>query len=298
VYQNNYLQFQQNMFYDFLFWDYADQIYSQEHLEFTPQAIEIIDLSINSAGQYTNANMLNGFAAENIGLITGAAAEYIKATIYNYESLTSELTSLTMAATADYIQTTVYNFVGLTSELTSLTMGATAEHIEAHLFNGLAPNNISLNIQAISQYQNINGFKSKGVEPIDFEHWATLLVTTEPRNNIGTGELNFKLKIVNWVYFESDIYKPTYKLEITKPNTLWEPTEQDRPLVEANQRPRQGVNIEDTIFGGQDEFKIDRRILSLTDIGEPTQISYASEIKKPNTLYTKNNDYERGLMDD
>ena len=272
VHEINYLQIHQNMYYDFWFWDYADQIYSNEYLEFNPQATEIIDLTIDSTGQYTNANMLNGFATENIGLI--------------------------MAATAEHTQAVINHFIGLVTDNISLNFSATAEHIEAHIFESLTAHTIALNIQALSEYEHINVFNSQVIESIDFEHWATLLITTEPRNYEMGGQLNFKLKIVNWVYFESDIYVQTYKIEITKPNTLWEPTEQDRPMVEANQRPRQGVNVEDTIFGGQDEFKIDRRILNLTNIDEPTQISYASEIKKPSTLYTKSNEIERGLMDD
>ena len=246
VHEVIYLQIEQNMYYDFVFWDYADQFYSQEHLEFNPQASEIIDLSIDITGQYTNANWLNSFATENIGLNIEAAAEYVQTTIFNYDVFVTEILPITFSGNANYVR----------------------------------------------------GHISKAIEPIDFEHYASLLITTEPRDYTSNEQLDIKLKIVNWVYFESDIYVQTYKIEITKPNTLWEPTEQDRPMVEANQRPRQGASVDDTIFGGQDEFKIDRRILNLTHIDEPTQISYASEIKKPNTLYTNNNEIERGLMDD
>ena len=204
-----YLTIQQNMYYDFLFWDYANSVYTQNNLDFGAQ----------------------------------------------------------------------------TSENIALNFSATAKHIEGHIFESLAINTIVLSVQALNEYEHINVFISQIIEPIDFEHWATLLVTTEPRNYEALGQLVFGLKIVNWVYFESDIYKQTYKIEVDKPDTLWVATEQDKAKGQY-------------VFGRDPITKVDRRILSLTDIDEPIKISYASEIIKPNTLYTKTNTVERGLMDD
>ena len=109
---------------------------------------------------------------------------------------------------------------------------------------------------------------------------GTALNTTEPRDYEAIVDLTIKLKIVNWVYFESDIYIQTYKIEVKKPNTIWEPADEDRPTP--------------YIFGRNPDNKIDRRILSLTDITEPKKISY----EKPNSLYTEKLELERGLVDD
>ena len=73
---------------------------------------------------------------------------------------------------------------------------------------------------------------------------------------------------------------------------------EDRPLVERNKIPQQGVDISDTIFSDQNIYKVDRRILNLTKVKGPTKITYETESQKTNSLYTVNNDNQGGLLND
>lgn len=280
IHEINYLSFTQNMYYDFYFWHYADSLHAVGSKDFTGQATETTGLTIAASMQYTNANMLNGFAAENINVNMAAHVDHIKATIYEFNNVATQDIHLDLLATCSHTIATIYEFTHLANESIGLSFGAVSEHVEAHIFDHEINENITLFYYGFSEYQNINPFSSKANDLLMFEHWATFEVTTEPRDYVMDEQLNFKLKIVNWVYFESDIYKPTYKLEVEKPNTLWEPIEEDRP--------------DPYIFGRNPHNEIDRRILSLTDIGEPKKISY----EKPNTLYTHKLELERGLMDD
>ena len=280
IHEINYLSFTQNMYYDFLFWHYADSLHAIGSKEFTGQAVESTSLLITASVQYTNANMLNGFATENVNLTMAAISEHIEATIYEFNSVATQDIQLNLLAASEHIEATIYEFLQKANESMAMAFGAVSEHIEAHIFTHEINENIALTMQEASEYQNINPFAGKANDLLMVEHWATFEVTTEPRNYEAAVELTIKLKIVNWVYFESDIYKPTYKLEIEKPNTLWEPTDEDRP--------------DPYIFGRNPDNKIDRRILHLTDIEQPKKISY----EKPNTLYTHNKELERGLIDD
>lgn len=275
-----YLSFTQNMYYDFLFWHFADVVHEIGQKVFEATANENTSLFMAASVQYTNANMLNGFATENINLTMAANSEHIEATIYEFNVIANEDIYLDLLAASNHIKATIYEFVQKANESIGLTFGAVSEHIQAHIFTNEINENITLLIQEASKYQNINPFTGKAKDLLMFEHWATFEVTTEPRNYEAAIELTIELKIVNWVYFESDIYKPTYKLEIDKPNTLWEPTDEDRPNP--------------YIFGRNPDNKIDRRILHLTDIEQPKKISY----EKPNTLYTHKLEIERGLIDD
>ena len=280
IHEINYLSFNQSMYYDFWFWHFADSVHTVGSKNFTGQANEITGLTMAASVQYTNANMLNGFAAENINLTMAAHVEHIKATIYEFNNVATQDIHLDLLATCNHTIAQIYEFTHLANESIGLSFGAISEHIEAHIFDHEINENITLFYYGFSEYQNINPFSGKALEPIDFEHWATALNTTEPRDYEAVIELNIKLKIVNWIYFESDIYRPTYKIEIEKPVQIWEPAPEDRP--------------DPYIFGRNPDNKIDRRILSLTDIGEPKKISY----EKPNTLYTHKLELERGLVDD
>jgi len=297
LHQVNYLTIQQNMYYDFYFWDYADSVYTQNSLTFETQITENIDLSFQTVTQYINANMLNGFATENIGLFTEAAAEYVQTIINHFDHFVVESFNFVFSAISEHVGVDIYVFDGLASEIIGLAFNGTTEHIEAHLFDGLATLNIDLSDQVLSEYKHINVFTSQVFETIDFEGFGTLFVTTEPRQYSVNAYMNFSLKVVNWIYFESDIYVQTYKIEITKINTIWEPTEQDRPLVEENKRPIHEMDISDTIFSAQ--YKVDRQILNLTKLKGPSKITFEAESQKPNSLYTINHDNdERGLFND
>ena len=275
-----YLSYNQSMYYDFWFWHYADSLHAVGFKEFTGQASEIINLTMAASVQYTNANMLNGFATENINLTIAAHVEHIEATIYEFNEIVTEDIDLNLVAASEHIVATIYEFAQKANESMAIAFGAVSEHIEAHIFTHEITENITLLMQEASDYQNINPFASKANDLLMFEHWATFEVTTEPRNYEAIVDLTIKLKIVNWVYFESDIYIQTYKIEVKKPNTIWEPADEDRPTP--------------YIFGRNPDNKIDRRILSLTDITEPKKISY----EKPNSLYTEKLELERGLVDD
>ena len=223
LHQINYLTIHQNMFYDFVFWDYADQFYKQNFISFAAQTIENhFSLSIEAGEKYINANAMQAETTENFGLI----------------------------------------------------------------------------VQAFSSYEHINTFRSIASETLDLTAFGTLLNVTEPREHFLNAHLDINLKVIKWIYFESDIYKPTYKIEITKPNTIWEPTQEDRPLVERNKIPQQGVDISDTIFSDQNIYKVDRRILNLTKVKGPTKITYEAESQKTNSLYTVHNDDQGGLLND
>ena len=275
-----YLSYNQNMFYDLLFWHFADSLHTINHLEFTGQANESTTLLMAASVQYTNANMLNDFATAKINLTMAAHVEHIEATIYEFNEIVTEDIDLNLVAASEHIVATIYEFAQKANESMALAFGAVSEHIEAHIFTHEINENINSFYYAFSEYQNINPFVSKANDLLMVEHWATFEVTTEPRNYEAAVELNITLTIKNWVYFESDIYEPTYKIEVKKPNTIWEPTDEDRPNP--------------YIFGRNPDNKIDRRILSLTHIREPKKISY----EKPNTLYTHNEELERGLIDD
>lgn len=256
IHEVNYLSFTQNMYYDFLFWHYADSVHTVGSKDFTARANESTSLSITANVKYTNANMLNGFATEEINLFFTAASVHIEATIYEFNATATEIIDLNLSAASEHIEATIYEFTQLANESIAIAFGAVSEQVKALNANDL----------------------------LMFEHWATFEVTTEPRNYEAVVELTINLKIVNWVYFESDIYQPTYKIEVRKPNTLWEPTDEDRP--------------QPYIFGRNPFNLVDRRILDLTNVKGPTQTGYNTEISKPNTLYTDNKELERGLMDD
>lgn len=280
LHEVNYLSFHQNMYYDFLFWHYADSVHTVGSKEFSARANESTSLLITASVQYTNANYLNSFATEAINLSMAAHVDHIKATIYEFNQAASETIQLNLLAASEHIEATIYEFTARANESIALSFGAVSEHVEAHIYDHAIIENITLTFEALSEYQNINPFNARAIDYLMYEDWATFEVTTEPRNYVEAVELSIKLKIVNWVYFESDIYKPTYKLEVEKPNTLWEPTDEDRPSP--------------YIFGRNPDNRIDRRILHLTDIEQPKKISY----EKPNTLYTENKELERGLIDD
>ena len=209
--------------------------------------------------------------------------------------VTSLQINLSFGSTSEFTEITIYHFESVTSENVGLSFGSTSDYLRVFSFDHEIVENIGLIVQASSEYQNINSFTSKAFESVYYEDFGTLLVTTEPRNY--TEEVTFfiNLAYASWVYFESDIYQPSYKLEITKPNTLWEPLPEDRALVESNKIPNQGMDYSDTSFGKQHHDLIDRRILSLTHIAEPTKISYESEVRKPNTLYSITENDKGGL---
>ena len=65
------------MFYDFLFWDYANQFYKQNFISFAAQTIENhFSLSIEAGEKYINANAMQAETAENFGLIVQAFSSY------------------------------------------------------------------------------------------------------------------------------------------------------------------------------------------------------------------------------
>ena len=149
------------------------------------------------------------------------------------------------------------NFKAFANETIPLfSSKASCEVVNAFFFDGIAQKNIELVIQAQIEYEHRNAFEGKTFETLYFEDFGTFEVTTEPRNYEMEKQVFLNLVFNSWVYFERDIYKPTYKIEVEKPNTLYVPTIEDRERLEQN------------TFGRKPTYKIDRRILKLTDIGQ------------------------------
>ena len=125
-------------------------------------------------------------------------------------------------------------------------------------------------------------FIGEAVESLYFEAFGTFRVTTESRSYEMEVQVFLDLAFASWVYFEDDIYDPTYNVEITKPNTLWEPLPEDRVMVDANKAPSQGMDYSDTSFGRSHNNLIDRRIVGLTHI--KNQQKYHMQLRSENRV--------------
>jgi hypothetical protein len=156
---------------------------------------------------------------------------------------------------------------------------------------------------ANSVYTNVfNRFTANAGENFALYITAESFKTSPPpQDHILNATLDFRLSIATAVLFNKVVYTPSYEEEIQKPNTLYEPLEKDRAMVERNKIPSYGEPIEDTVFTR--EYRINRDILTLTGKKEPVTVGYGVESDKRNTLYQlsasdqKRLD-ERGLSDD
>ena len=259
--------------------------------------------------------------AQSFSLDFSASSEH--KIIFDQEAI--EVLELSASASSLY-ELVKMNFQANTLEDITLSIEAISEFTEAHIFEATASQIIEQNIIAINNYQNINAFASEtfhafglvsnavseylhvhvfnsiATNEIILDQSAIFIITTEPRDHITSGALLLKLKIWVQVQFESDIYKPTYAKEITKPNTLWEPLEVDRAMVQQNKIPTRGADISDTIFANSHSQPRKERRFSFGAV-KPSVINYESESIKKDSLYTLSNEDqlkqdERGLSID
>ena len=288
----------------------SDKEYAKNFLTFGSVAEENINsFTVLAVNEYTQAHIFEASGLNELSLVDAAASKYDQ----NYlafemkvnEFIASHFTDISIHTVnfLSFNQEMYYDFLfwadayslydlerksfeSLIPANFNLSFGASSEYTRGYIFDAGSSENIELVVQASLEYQHINMFIGEAVESLYFEAFGTFRVTTESRSYEMEVQVFLDLAFASWVYFEDDIYDPTYKLEITKPNTLWEPLPEDRVMVDANKVPSQGMDYSDTSFGRSHNNLIDRRIVGLTHIKEPTKISYEAEIRKPNTLYS------------
>jgi len=275
------------------------KIYEQNFLNFTTQTAQSFSLEFSASSDHRI--IFASGAGESIELSESANSLYEQISL-DFQANALEDFTLAIEAISDF--TEAHIFEATASQTIEKVITAINQYQNINAYSKNAFDTFGLVSFANSEYQHINIFISEATDQINLIRSASFIITTEPRDHMASGSLLLRLNVWVQVRFESNIYKPTYAKEITKPNTLWEPLEKDRQMVELNKMPSQGADISDTIFSNtHNRYKEDRRIFNLIGEIEPSTVNYASESTKKDTLYTLTaNDQlqldERGLSID